>query len=126
MRVYVVDDESLVARGFGRLLSSGGYNVEIFTSPVAYLAGAPREGPGCSLIDLHMQEMCGLELQNALFAKGCTLPILFISGNANEMEVRQGLAAGAKGFLRKPIQRQPLLEAVQQVIGGSLVKSFNP
>ena len=81
--VYVVDDESDVLRALSRLLRSDGLATRTFDDPLAFLAQVEAENAGCVLLDLSMPELDGLAVQRLLAEKGCTLPVIFLSGNAD-------------------------------------------
>ena len=56
---------SIDGTGRPRWVSSG-HAVEAFASAREFLARERHDGPGCLVLDLRMQEMTGLELQDAL------------------------------------------------------------
>jgi FixJ family two-component response regulator len=121
--VYVVDDDPLVLKALGRLLQTEGYNVCVFDSPRAFLDAHDPSLPGCTLLDVGMTELSGLETQNELLALGDTRPIIFITG---QDDVRTGILAmkaGARDYLIKPVPPAVLLEAVAAAVQGDLAAS---
>ena len=73
----------------------------------------------CLLLDLSMPGMSGLELQRRLPALDRPIPIVFLSGRASEEKERQARQAGAAGFLRKPANKEALLQAIRGAIEGA-------
>lgn len=71
---------------------------------------------GCLLLDLRMGGMDGLALQQALLARGCTLPIVFLTGHGDLAHARAALKSGAVDFLEKPYEEAALLKAVEEAI----------
>jgi FixJ family two-component response regulator len=60
--------------------------------------------------------MSGLEFQEVLAARGCTLPIIMITGYADVPMAVRAMKAGAIEFLEKPFGDQVILETIQQAI----------
>ncbi len=64
--VFVVDDDPAVLKAVGWLLQAGGYAVEMFDSSRKLFAASPSRRAACVVIDLHLPELSGLEVQAAL------------------------------------------------------------
>jgi len=64
------------------------------------------------LMDGSMPKMNGVEATRILRARGFTLPIIAITGNALEEDVHVFLEAGASQVLTKPVNRQQLQAAL--------------
>ena len=58
----------------------------------------------------------GLELQRRLGETDRLIPIIFLSARASEEEERRALRAGAAYFLRKPVSKEALLNAIRAVL----------
>jgi FixJ family two-component response regulator/EAL domain-containing protein (putative c-di-GMP-specific phosphodiesterase class I) len=114
--VYAVDDDPAVLKSLGRLLRSAGWNVVTFASAREFLEQIGPEAPGCAVLDLSMPEMGGLELQRELEARGCHLPILFLTGQADIPSTVQAMKRGAVDFLTKPVEDEELLAAVRRAV----------
>jgi two-component system response regulator ChvI len=57
-----------------------------------------------------------LELQRRLGEINRQIPIIFLSARASEEEERRALRAGAADFLRKPVSKEKLLQAILSVL----------
>ena len=115
--IFVVDDDSSVRKGLGRLLRSRGYQVETFGSAEKFLQNASDcSGPACLVLDIRMPGLSGLDLQDELEARGLTLPVIFITGHGTVPLSVRAMKAGAVDFLQKPFEDQDLLDAVQRAI----------
>jgi FixJ family two-component response regulator len=112
--VCVVDDDKSVRDCLERLLRSARFNVESFPSAAAFLARGMHDGPVCLVLDLHMPEMDGFGLQQAL--TGRCEEIVFLTGHGDVPMCAKGLKAGAADFLTKPVDDEILLDAVQQAL----------
>jgi len=119
--VYAVDDDRAVLKSIGRLLRSDGWNVVTFASAREFLEQIDSEAPGCAVLDLSMPEMSGLELQRALESRGCSLPILFLTGQADVPSTVKALKRGAVDFLTKPVEDEELLAAVRRAVDADSV-----
>lgn len=114
--VYVVDDDAAVRTAIARLLNSVGLEVRAFASAAEFLAFPRPPRPGCLVLDVRLPRLGGLELQQRLLAADATLPIIFVSGQADVLMTVRALKAGAADFLEKPFHDQDLLDAVQRAI----------
>ena len=114
--VYVLDDEVDVLRALSRLLRSEGLAVRTFDDALAFLAQVGPGSSGCVLLDLSMPELDGLAVQRLLTEKGCTLPVIFLSGNADAVASASARQQGANDFLSKPVDADELLAAVRAAL----------
>ena len=117
-QIHLVDDDAAFRRSMVFLLESMGWPVQAHASAADYLdAGLPAlEQTGCLLLDVRMPGMSGLELQQALIARGCHLPIVFITGHGDVELAVQAMKRGAFDFLEKPFRDQRLLDVVSAAL----------
>ena len=111
--VFVVDDELSVRKALSHLLRAAGLNVATFASAQAFLEDHDSSVPGCLVLDLAMPALNGLELQEALAARGNPLPIVFLTGHGDVPSGIRAMKRGALDFLGKPVDATDLLEAVR-------------
>lgn len=115
-RIAVVDDDQAVRTALRRLLRCAHHDAEAYGSGQEFLETLDRHTPDCLVLDVQMPEMSGLQLQQQLRAIGTNVPIVMITGH-DEIGSREAcLAAGASSYLRKPLGRAVLLEAVERAI----------
>jgi FixJ family two-component response regulator len=119
--IYIVDDDSSVRHGLIILLEVSGYTVESFDSGEALLTRDPQ-GFGCILLDIRMGGMDGLQVQQALIARGNSLPIIFLSAFGEASRVVHAMREGAEDFLIKPVDGEHLVNRVRQVLGDYKLK----
>ena len=81
--VHVVDDDDAVRRSLALLLVSFGYSTETYASAEAFLAAVGGARPGCVIVDIRMPGMDGLELQEELHRRGCTMPVIVVTGHGD-------------------------------------------
>ena len=110
--VSVVDDDESVRESLPDLLREFGFEVQTFTSAEEFLASPFIGETRCLLLDITMPGMSGPELQQELARQGRSIPIVFITANADDAVRPQLLEAGAIDCLFKPFTESALLDAV--------------
>lgn len=110
--VYIVDDDASVRESLSSLIRSEGLAVEVFESPLDFLALPSVKELSCVVLDVRMPGIDGLTLQNKLLAQGKEIPIIFISGHGDVPQAVRAMKAGAIDFLRKPFGDTELLRAI--------------
>ena len=114
--VFLVDDDDAVRESLVLYLEHKGLVVEGYPTAEAFLDGYNPDCPGCLVLDVRMPGMSGHELQEALIAKGYSIPIIFITGHGDvQMSVR-AVKAGAVDFLEKPFKKSVLMERIEEAI----------
>jgi len=114
--VYLVDDDVSVLRGLGRLLAAAGMKVAAFDSPREFLGRLDPAAPGCLILDVAMPGLNGLELQQALAARGSALPVVFLTGRGDIPMSVQAMKRGAADFLTKPVDDEMLLATIRNAL----------
>src|SRR5690349_16349266 len=95
-----------------RVISAEGFNVQWFKSAEEFLDSASLGDYSCLVLDVNLPRMSGIELQQELIP--WEIPIVFISGQADDTVREQVLNAGAACFLSKPFSIDSLLECLHQ------------
>jgi FixJ family two-component response regulator len=114
--VYVVDDDPDMRDSLRWLLKTVGLRVETFGSSEEFLRDFKSRGPGCLVFDVRMPGTSGLDLYEAVVARGDAMPVIFITAFADVPMAVRALKSGAVEFVEKPFNRQSLLEKVQRAI----------
>jgi FixJ family two-component response regulator len=114
--VFVVDDDASAAESMRWLIESVGLNVEVFASADDFLAAYQPDRPGCLLLDVRMPGMSGLELQEALNARGDPPPVIFITAYSDVPVAVRAMRAGAYDLLLKPVNHQALIDCLQEAV----------
>jgi len=110
--VSVVDDDESVRESLPDLLREFGFRVETFASAEEFLASESLGQTRCLLLDITMPGMSGPALQEELARQRRSIPIVFITANADENLRPQLLESGAVECLFKPFTESALLAAV--------------
>jgi FixJ family two-component response regulator len=114
--VFVVDDDESVRDSLRRLFASLGYAVQVFANANAFLDAHRSEVHGCLVLDVHLPDLDGLELQTRLTAIGSQLPIVFLTGGGDIPMTVRAMKAGAVEFLTKPFVHTHLVAAVRAAL----------
>jgi FixJ family two-component response regulator len=111
--VSVVDDDESIRESLPDLLRQLGFAAEAFSSAEAFLASGIVSETSCLLLDIAMPGMSGPDLQQELTRRRQTIPIVFITANADKTLRPRMLARGAVECLLKPFSESALLDAVR-------------
>jgi two-component system response regulator FixJ len=111
--VCLLDDDPSVLKGLGRLFASVDLDTETFTDPEKFLAYARTHRPAVALIDVHMPQMNGLEVQSQLSRISPSTRVIIFTGKDDPLVRSTAMNAGASAFLPKPFDDEALLTAVR-------------
>lgn len=114
--VFIVDDEEPVRDSLALLLRSVGIRTQTYADGHAFLAAYDPQQAGCLILDVRMPRMGGLELQQELNRRRCTLPLIFITGHGDVPMAVEAMRAGALDFLQKPFNDEDLIRRVQRAL----------
>jgi FixJ family two-component response regulator len=110
--IAVVDDDLSVRKALAHLLAVKSYTASTFGSAKEFLSSLDQQKPNCLVLDLHMPEWGGLDLQHHLLRNGIKIPTVIITAH-DEIGLRERCSnAGASAFLVKPISVEALIDAI--------------
>ncbi len=120
IRFSLVDDDPDVLNAFKLGLQSvpGFTCVGCYASGAEALAGIPRVPGDVVLMDVRMPGMSGIECTRRLKTVLPKLPILMLTGCADDATVHQALTAGASGYLTKPATPRACARAMRAALKG--------
>ena len=118
IKILIVEDESITAMSMADLLDLWGYDVcEPAPSGEDALKVAETERPALAILDIKLKgDMSGIELA-ALLKERFGIPVVFISGYADEAIRKQAEDAGAAGYILKPFDLAHLKTMLERVLG---------
>ena len=121
--VLLVDDHSLVRRGFRRLLEDDASIVVVgeASNGDEAIAMVAALQPRVVVMDCAMPGTNGLAATRTILERSPEVAILMLSMHAEDTLVRQALAAGARGYVLKNALDLDLAEAVTRVAAGETV-----
>jgi FixJ family two-component response regulator len=115
--VAIVDDDLSMRQSLPDLVKKFGFSVRAFASAEELLASDCVGQTKCLILDFAMPGMSGPELQRELARRGQKIPIVFITGQADQDLRRQLLAEGAVECLFKPFNPTALHKALNLALG---------
>ena len=116
--VYVVDDSEEVRDSLALLLETVGYRVKTFSSGLEFLGDVRPSWTGCTIADVRMPGMTGIELTKELILRGIHIPIIIITAHADVPMAVMALRAGAVDFIEKPFRDEVLLASMRSAMAG--------
>jgi len=114
LRVLIVEDESIIASDLAQTLTSFGYAVVgIASSSQEAIELARRTQPGLVLMDIRLNgDVDGIATAALLRARR-SVPIVFLSANADAITLRRALHTAPCGFLAKPYNDASLRATIE-------------
>ena len=117
--VCLLDDDPSVLRGLGRLFASADLLAKTFGDPEEFLRYARTHRPVIALIDVHMPQMNGLEVQSQLREVSPSTRVIIFTGKYDPLVRSTAMNAGALAFLTKPFDDEELLTAVRLALAST-------
>src|SRR5581483_5609773 len=116
--VFVLEDDTDIARLVQHHLEAAGFTVRIFHTPTNVISDAERQPPALFLLDIMVPGGDGLDLCRRLRAHSglSTVPIIFLTARAGENDRVLGLELGADDYITKPFATRELVARVKAVL----------
>lgn len=116
--IYIVDDDDAVRDSLVALLEPEGFTIRLYASADSFLDDFKSFHPSdagrvCLLLDLHMPGQGGQELLDILVVRGDGIPVIVMTGNADQKTKTRAMNSGAVAFLEKPFDADQLIEAIR-------------
>jgi CheY-like chemotaxis protein len=113
-RVFVVDDEQVIASTLAAILIMHGYSATFFTSALAALAAARSEAPDLLISDVAMPGLSGIDLAIQMKAQYPECKILLFSGQAATLDLLEDARNQGHSFqlLEKPVHPSVMLSSI--------------
>jgi DNA-binding NarL/FixJ family response regulator len=121
--VLLVDDHSLVRRGFRRILEDAP-DIEVVgeaSDGAEAVKLAAQLRPRLIVMDCALPGMSGLDATRRILSKHPETAILMLSMHSEETWVHQALDAGARGYILKSAVDMELVTAIRKVAEGEIV-----
>jgi len=122
IRIAVVDDDASVRKALARLLTASSFDTKTYGSAREFMDRFMDLGtakpPQCLVLDLHMPELSGLDLQHQLRRAGINIPTIIVTAHSEPGMRERCQSAGASAFLLKPLNHASLVGAINAAIAG--------
>ena len=113
--VHVIDDDLAMRESVEFLLSSAGYDVELYETAQAFL-DLSEPTFGCILSDVRMPGIDGLDLLKRLKSSGSKLPVLIMTGHGDVPLAVEAMKLGAIDFIEKPFDDDRLIGLIEAAL----------
>lgn len=123
IRVILADDQAMIRAGLRMILESD----DEITVVAEAANGAEaiilsrREHPDLILMDVQMPGMDGIDAMRAIRADApvAHIPIIALTALAMPGDEANCIAAGANGYLAKPVRLKQLVETIQELLASA-------
>jgi DNA-binding response OmpR family regulator len=118
MRVFILDDEVVIASTLAMILRSQGIDTTSFSEPLKALEAARSQAPNLIISDISMPNISGIDLAIQVEKEFPDCKVLLFSGRADSHALLA--AAGAYGheyrLLAKPVYPGELLKRIRNLL----------
>ena len=120
-RIFVVDDEHVIASTLAAILNMNGYSARCFTRPLEALIAAPSDTPDLLISDVAMPGFSGIDLAIQMRAQHPRCKMLLFSGQAATLDLLEDARNRGHDFhlLEKPIHPTELLSEMRTLGNGA-------
>jgi two-component system, OmpR family, response regulator QseB len=116
MRVLVVEDDRMIAKGLHTALKQDGYAVDGVSDGASAAAALRSSQFDLVLLDLGLPERDGLEVLRELRARGDATPVIIVTARDDVQNRIQGLDAGADDYIIKPFDLDEVAARMRSVL----------
>jgi FixJ family two-component response regulator len=111
--IAVIDSDASLRARLQVLIGAAGLTTKLFRSAEEYLNRYTFHLPNCTVLDVRLPGMSGLDLQFRLAKTRRNTPLVFLTAQNDVRTSVRAMKAGAVDFLTKPFEDAALLDAVR-------------
>jgi two-component system response regulator FixJ len=111
--VTIVDDDEDVRNSMQELLQCAGFDTRGYASGREFLKNFDPPAGICIILDLHMPDISGFGVLDALHARGNTIPIVLFSGRSDHTTEEFAQRSGVIALLTKPVEGDTIIDLIQ-------------
>lgn len=120
LMISVVNDDETAREGaVDDLVTSMGFFAEAFECAEDFPTSDDLRLTSCSITDMRMSGMTGLELHNRLLQSAGIISAVLMTAFPNDKDRRRALYAGVTCYLVKPFNDQDLLACVRSALASA-------
>ncbi|HEY7318759.1 MAG TPA: response regulator [Candidatus Binatia bacterium] len=113
--IVVVEDDPGMKKAIERLLRAAGFHPVSFVSAEELLQTKAADDASCFVLDIHLPGLSGLELGRLLATSSPAKPVIFITGQDEELLRDEAQRLGC-AYFRKPFEGKELLQAIHAAV----------
>ncbi len=121
--VIIVEDEAETADMFAEMMRLNGFQVHKTSGGRLAMSMIAHEKPNAVLLDVMMPDISGLEVLRFMKRDPnlTDIPVIIVSARSQYADIQEGLKAGARVYLTKPVAYPELISSINNVL-----KNKNP
>lgn len=119
-KVLIVDDSNLARRSTRKILEDAGHDVIEAQDGLAALERYFTEKPALTLLDVTMRDMDGIEVLKRIRELDSKAIAIVVTADVQSSTREMAMAAGAAGFVMKPVLPAILLAAIGSALQGGV------
>jgi len=113
-RILIAEDSSVISNLTKKILTAQNYQTEIVKNGKEVLEKIDNEVYDLVLMDIYMPQMDGMECAREIRNRNKNMPIIAITGNANNYSMKDFKEAGINDFLPKPLNYDHMLDMIKK------------
>ena len=116
--VIIVEDEPETAEMFTEMMRLNGFQVHKSSGGRLAMSMIAHEKPSAVLLDMMMPDISGLEVLRFMKRDPnlAGIPVIIISARSQFSDIQEGLQAGARVYLTKPVAYPELISSVKDAL----------
>jgi len=115
-KILIVDDDPGFRAVLSRVFHLRGYEIALAATGREVLEKVEAEAPDVILLDLHLDDLSGLELIRRVTSDHPSVRCILLTGDSSPTTVSDAFKAGVYDYLRKPYDLKQLLVSVQRAL----------
>jgi len=115
-RILIAEDSSVIQNLTKKILSQQNYQIDTVKNGKEVLDKLAKDHFDLVLMDIHMPQMDGMECAREIRKSNQQMPILAITGNANNYSIDDFKAAGINDYLPKPLNYDQVVGMVKKYV----------
>jgi DNA-binding NtrC family response regulator len=121
-RIFVVDDEPVIASTLAAILQMNGFSARFFTCPLEALTAARTKAPDLLISDVTMPGISGIDLAIKMKAHYPKCKVLLFSGHPTSLALLEDARAQGHDFrlLLKPVPPGEILSEIGQIVDAAV------
>lgn len=115
--VFLLDSDSELLTQVSHHFAARGLRLESFSDATTFLGALRQRRPGCIIMELHLPDKDGFDMQQHLISHGYHIPLIFLTseGEADIATIVRAMRRGAHDCLVKPLDLDYLSGQVLEV-----------
>ncbi len=115
-RIFLLDDEELIASMLARALKKEGYNVNMETKTDDVINKIKSFAPNIVILDIGMPERDGIDILQEIIAEGIDTQVVMLTADDSAETAVQAMKLGAADYLTKPFNTEEVKIVLSKIM----------